>query len=165
MMLKCTIAFIASVAHESLSPLDHIFVAPGITLMQQSYFAWHLLHQLSARLPFRLPLCNLYIGGNAACVIDQGVDIDDAVKRVAFGAFSQSGQSCISVQRVYVHAGIQEVGCHSLRKLTKTGLFCPRPKVATSFPLSEQFHMAMTLSLALGVCGAVVLDFGKNSGP
>ncbi len=45
----------------------------------------------------------LELGGNAACVVDQDADIDDAVTRIVFGAFYQSGQSCIGVQRIYVH--------------------------------------------------------------
>ena len=45
----------------------------------------------------------LELGGNAAVVIDSDCDMEDAVARVTFGAFYQSGQSCISVQRVIVH--------------------------------------------------------------
>jgi acyl-CoA reductase-like NAD-dependent aldehyde dehydrogenase len=45
----------------------------------------------------------LELGGNAACVVDADVDLDDAIERVVFGAFYQSGQSCISVQRILVH--------------------------------------------------------------
>lgn len=48
----------------------------------------------------------LELGGNAACVVDQDADIEDAVARIVFGAFYQSGQSCIGVQRVYVHQDI-----------------------------------------------------------
>ena len=48
------------------------------------------------------------LGGNAACLVDADADIDDAVDRLAFGAFYQSGQSCISVQRVQVHEAIYE---------------------------------------------------------
>lgn len=44
----------------------------------------------------------LELGGNAACIVDADADIDDAVERVVFGAFYQSGQSCISVQRLIV---------------------------------------------------------------
>ncbi len=50
----------------------------------------------------------LELGGNAACVIDEGADIDDAVDRLIFGAFYQSGQSCISVQRIFVHASVAD---------------------------------------------------------
>ncbi|MDR9466622.1 aldehyde dehydrogenase family protein [Marinospirillum sp.] len=45
----------------------------------------------------------LELGGNAACVVDEGTDLDDAVARIVFGAYYQSGQSCISVQRILVH--------------------------------------------------------------
>ena len=48
------------------------------------------------------------LGGNAACLVDADADIDDAVDRLVFGAFYQSGQSCISVQRVQVHASIYD---------------------------------------------------------
>jgi acyl-CoA reductase-like NAD-dependent aldehyde dehydrogenase len=50
----------------------------------------------------------LELGGNAACLVDEDWDIDDAVARVVVGGFSQSGQSCISVQRVLVHEKIYE---------------------------------------------------------
>lgn len=45
----------------------------------------------------------LELGGNAACVVDEDADIDDAIKRIIVGAYYQSGQSCISVQRILVH--------------------------------------------------------------
>jgi acyl-CoA reductase-like NAD-dependent aldehyde dehydrogenase len=50
----------------------------------------------------------LELGGNAAVIIDADADIDAAVPRVVFGAFYQSGQSCISVQRILVHEAIYE---------------------------------------------------------
>ena len=50
----------------------------------------------------------LELGGNAACVVDadQADRLDDVVERIVFGAFFQSGQSCISVQRIFVHESI-----------------------------------------------------------
>jgi len=48
----------------------------------------------------------LELGGNAACLVDADTDLDDAVERIIFGAFYQSGQSCISVQRIIVHSSI-----------------------------------------------------------
>lgn len=50
----------------------------------------------------------LELGGNAACVLEPDWDIDDAVERITFGAFYQSGQSCIGVQRVLIHASIYD---------------------------------------------------------
>lgn len=45
----------------------------------------------------------LELGGNAACVVDRGADLERAAARIATGAFAYAGQSCISVQRVHVH--------------------------------------------------------------
>lgn len=50
----------------------------------------------------------LELGGNAAVIIDRDADLADAVDRVAFGAFYQSGQSCIGVQRIIVHDDVYD---------------------------------------------------------
>lgn len=50
----------------------------------------------------------LELGGNAACVVDAGVDVHRAVERIVTGAFYQAGQSCISVQRVLVHESLYD---------------------------------------------------------
>ncbi len=50
----------------------------------------------------------LELGGNAACVIDEDADIENAIDRVIVGAYYQSGQSCISVQRLLVHSKIYD---------------------------------------------------------
>ncbi len=50
----------------------------------------------------------LELGGNAACVVDADADLDDAIDRIIVGAFYQSGQSCIGVQRIIVHADIYD---------------------------------------------------------
>jgi len=41
-------------------------------------------------------------------IVDADADLDDAVARIVTGAFYQSGQSCISVQRVMVHRSIYD---------------------------------------------------------
>lgn len=47
----------------------------------------------------------LELGGNAACIVDAepGASLDHIAERIVFGAYYQSGQSCISVQRVMIH--------------------------------------------------------------
>jgi len=52
----------------------------------------------------------LELGGNAACIVDadQGPRLDRVVERLIFGAFYQSGQSCISVQRIYAHDDVYD---------------------------------------------------------
>lgn len=51
---------------------------------------------------------SLELGGNAACIVDRDADIEYAAERITIGAFYQSGQSCISVQRVLAHREIYD---------------------------------------------------------
>jgi len=62
----------------------------------------------------------LELGGNAAVIIDADADLDDAVERTVFGAFYQSGQSCIGVQRILVHADVYDAFKRKLVAKTKT---------------------------------------------
>jgi acyl-CoA reductase-like NAD-dependent aldehyde dehydrogenase len=50
----------------------------------------------------------LELGGNAACIVDEdpGQSLDAVIERMVFGAYYQSGQSCISVQRIFVHRAL-----------------------------------------------------------
>ncbi len=50
----------------------------------------------------------LELGGNAGCIVDadQGHRLDHVAERIVFGAFYQSGQSCISVQRILIHRSL-----------------------------------------------------------
>ncbi len=55
----------------------------------------------------------LELGGNAACIVDEDTnnhpgDLDDAIERILFGAFYQSGQSCIGVQQILVHESLYD---------------------------------------------------------
>lgn len=64
---------------------------------------WKLMERYSKK------KVTLELGGNAATVIDEDPpDFDFAVSRNVWGAFYQAGQSCISVQRIYVHENIYE---------------------------------------------------------
>jgi len=52
----------------------------------------------------------LELGGNAACIVDAdpGVTLDHLVDRLVFGAYYQSGQSCISVQHILAHRDVYD---------------------------------------------------------
>ncbi|MBP1727939.1 MAG: aldehyde dehydrogenase [Deltaproteobacteria bacterium] len=45
----------------------------------------------------------LELGSNSPTIIDADADLDKAVPRCVVGSFANSGQVCISVQRIYVH--------------------------------------------------------------
>jgi acyl-CoA reductase-like NAD-dependent aldehyde dehydrogenase len=50
----------------------------------------------------------LELGGNAGVIVDRSANVEEAVKKNLFGSFVYSGQVCIKVQRIYVHADIFE---------------------------------------------------------
>lgn len=61
----------------------------------------------------------LELGGNAAVIVDEDADLEDAVERIIFGAFYQSGQSCIGVQRILIHEDVYEAFKAKLVEETK----------------------------------------------
>lgn len=62
---------------------------------------------------------SLELGGNAAVIVDESADIKTAVAKIIIGGFGQAGQSCISVQRVFVHGKIYEEFEKTLTEETK----------------------------------------------
>jgi glyceraldehyde-3-phosphate dehydrogenase (NADP+) len=59
----------------------------------------------------------LELGGNAGVIVNDDADVTFAARRVAAGGFAFAGQSCISVQRVYVHESIFETFASELVRL------------------------------------------------
>lgn len=59
----------------------------------------------------------LELGGNAGVIVDEDADLEFAARRVAVGGFGYAGQSCISVQRVYVHDRVFDAFASRLREL------------------------------------------------
>ncbi len=51
----------------------------------------------------------LELGGNAGVIVEPDADIELAAQRCAAGGFGYAGQTCISVQRVFVHHSIVDV--------------------------------------------------------
>ena len=50
----------------------------------------------------------LELGGNAGVAVADDADLEFATSRLLYGAFASAGQSCISVQRIYVHDGVYD---------------------------------------------------------
>ena len=61
----------------------------------------------------------LELGGNAATFIDKDANIEDAAKKCAFGSFYNSGQVCISLQRIYLHKDIYDSFAKAMAKEAK----------------------------------------------
>lgn len=49
----------------------------------------------------------LELGGNAAAIVHRDADLEYAAQRCVTGAFSYAGQSCVSVQRIFVHEAVK----------------------------------------------------------
>ncbi len=61
---------------------------------------------------------SLELGGNAGTYIDKTADIALASKRCAYGAFVNSGQVCISLQRIYVASEVYGKFAEALKEET-----------------------------------------------
>jgi acyl-CoA reductase-like NAD-dependent aldehyde dehydrogenase len=109
----------------------------------------------------------LELGGNAACVIDRDAPIERAVERLLFGAFYYSGQSCISVQRIYIHEDLYSTMVSKLVEGAKK-LKVGDPKDETTFigpMISEADAKRLESWVADAVAkGGRLLTGGKRNG-
>lgn len=72
----------------------------GMLSFTGSTVGWKLKEKASRK------AVTLELGGNAGIVVHEDADLDLAVQRAVAGAFSSSGQRCISIQRIYLHRPI-----------------------------------------------------------
>ena len=109
----------------------------------------------------------LELGGNAAVIIDHDADLDDALERVTFGAFYQSGQSCIGVQRIIIHEKVYDRFRDMLVAKAKT-LVCGSPHDRNTFigpmiDVKEASRLDGWIQEAVAA-GATLLCGGKREG-
>ena len=119
----------------SILPLDGAHASPLVEdprFKLLSFTGGQVGWQLKARAGHKK--VTLELGGNAACIVDadQGPKLDHVVQRLIFGAFYQSGQSCIGVQRIYAHAEVYDALKRKLVAATKK-LKAGGPKDASVF--------------------------------
>ncbi|MEW6057604.1 MAG: aldehyde dehydrogenase family protein [Bdellovibrionota bacterium] len=80
----------------------------------------------------------LELGGNAAVIVHSDADLERAASRSAAGGHGYAGQSCISVQRIYVHESCAERFIELLIKETsKLGVGDPAAKDVVVGPLID----------------------------
>jgi len=110
----------------------------------------------------------LELGGNAGAIVHADADLATAVPMIAAGGFGYAGQSCISVQRIFVHEEIYEgfkarLVAH-IREKVKTG--DPRDRATVVGPMITAEALAKTRALlaeAVAAGGRVVTG-GEASG-
>jgi len=76
---------------------------------------------------------SLELGGNAATFVEKSADLSLAASRCALGAFVNSGQVCISLQRIYVQADVYDEFASLMAKETK--------KLVIGSPYEEETFM------------------------
>ena len=104
----------------------------------------------------------LELGGNAGVIVHDDADIAAAVPMIAAGGFGNAGQSCISVQRIFVHGEIYDdfrtrLIAH-IREKVKTG--DPRDRATVVGPMITAEALAKTRALladAVAAGGRIVL--------
>jgi acyl-CoA reductase-like NAD-dependent aldehyde dehydrogenase len=109
----------------------------------------------------------LELGGNAAVIVEPDADLADATARILLGAFSNSGQSCIGVQRILIHESIYAALRTRLVESTKA--------LSTGDPRAEETVVGPVISEAEAVRletwiqeavarGATILCGGEREG-
>jgi aldehyde dehydrogenase (NAD+) len=110
----------------------------------------------------------LELGGNAGVIVHSDADLDMAAQRIAFGAYYQAGQSCISVQRVLVAAEVYEEFAALLTKQVEQLItgdpMDPNTDVGPVIDRGEVDRIAEWVAEAQ-TQGAEVLTGGKADGP
>ncbi|RYD41052.1 MAG: aldehyde dehydrogenase family protein, partial [Verrucomicrobiaceae bacterium] len=110
---------IVTCSNEAAAKLIHDERVKKLTFTGSPSVGWKLKEQCGKK------RITLELGGNAAVIIHEDADLDAAVPAVALGAFGSAGQSCISVQRVFVHESVydafKERLLKQIREKIKTG--------------------------------------------
>lgn len=79
-------------------PFDHIFFtgSPAIGKVVMAAAAKHLAS------------VTLELGGKSPTIVDESADIALAARTIAWGKFTNAGQTCIAPDHVYVHAAVKD---------------------------------------------------------
>src|SRR5574337_1144009 len=110
----------------------------------------------------------LELGGNAGVIIHYDADLEYAAERCVFGGFSYAGQSCISVQRVFVERGVLEKFLAAfLSRVEKLRLGDPLDEATDVGPMnSEEAARRAAEGVDQAVAaGAKLLCGGQRQGP
>ena len=89
----------------------------------------------------------LELGGNAPCIVDEGVALDSVMPQIVLGAWAHAGQVCIKIQRVLVHASLFDEFLERFVAATRE-LRCgdPRDPETVVGPLIQKQHVERVLA-------------------
>jgi acyl-CoA reductase-like NAD-dependent aldehyde dehydrogenase len=147
---------------------DHLVTHPDVAMVTftgSATVGWGI----KARAPRKH--VNLELGNNAPLIVDTGVDVDDVARRVALAANGFAGQSCISVQRVYVLHEIEHEFTAALAAATDALVVGDPADDATDVSAlitpADTTRVLTTVTDAVDagarvLCGGTVLDLGTH---
>lgn len=104
---------------------------------------------------------SLELGGKSPCIIDKTANIKVAAKRLAFGKYLNSGQTCIAPDYVFVHKDVKNKLVHYLKKYI-IQFFGENPLDNPNYPKiinEKHYHRIMKL-----IDGETVLVGGNGNG-
>lgn len=105
----------------------------------------------------------LELGGKSPCIVDEGIDINVAARRIVWGKFMNAGQTCIAPDYLYVNKKIKKQLIERIRENIEE-FFGNDPRNSPDFPrIVTERHMNRLLDLIKG--GKIIIggDFDKSS--
>ena len=132
-----------------------------ITFTGSSSVGWSLRGRAPAK------RVTLELGNSTPAIVEADADLDKAAAKLAATAFAFSGQSCISVQRIYLQREIQDAFLERfLPKVEALALGDPRSESTDVGPLITGAATERVLGLIAAACeaGACVLAGGELEG-
>lgn len=141
--------FIAEVFHEAGLPAGALNVVTGpggivgdaiveSELVSMVTFTGSPVVGIGIRSKAGLKKTTLELGSNSALIIDKGIEIGGIIDRCIMGAFSNQGQVCISLQRIYAHTDIYD---EFIEKFTQAA-----KKLKVGNPLHDDTYISAMIS-------------------
>ncbi len=88
------------------APIGESFVdAVDYVMFTGSTEVGRLIAEMAGR---RLIGCSMELGGKNAAIVLPDADLDRTVRELAAGSYANGGQTCVSMERVYVHESIRD---------------------------------------------------------
>jgi len=110
----------------------------------------------------------LELGGNAGVIVEPDADLGIAAQRCVTGGFAYAGQTCIAVQRIYVHESVHDrFVAELLARVAQVKAGDPLEEATVVGPLIDEAAARRVEDwIAEAVAqGAKLLAGGKRSGP
>jgi acyl-CoA reductase-like NAD-dependent aldehyde dehydrogenase len=109
----------------------------------------------------------LELGGDAFAILDESADLDAALPKLVYGAFSYAGQKCISIQHLLVHDSLwDELVPRFLDEVKQLKIGDPRDRACLVGPMIDEANARRIESwIAEAVSlGAQLLHGGERRG-